>query len=496
MLGTVALAGAIALASAQWSAPQAPENHIYGGSEVDACGWPSTVYLQSSSGACTGVLVHPLVVMTAAHCIDEADPSSVRFGESGNTAQALVQTAYCRQGPGWTGATATGQDYGYCRLKAPVTSVPIVPVASGCEQTAIQPGATIMHVGFGTDENGNSGRKKMLETTIDEVGGGEILSGEVDEIICNGDSGGPTFVYLDPALGGDGSWRVAAIHSWAQGADPVSPNCTGVAGSVLASQAIDWIEQDSGIDITPCTDGDSWSPTAHCGGMPTRPWIASGTYTTACESPDTIEFAGVCGPALDATPDTTPPQVVIATPTTQQQFESGGDAVPVDVELQVADAGWGVHSVELTIRSVTFDQEQVESRNEWQSWVFSADLPPGSYEVVAVATDYAGNTSDPVTVCFGVDEPGCGEGEDPGDDTGDDAGSTGDDPEPSGTTGDEPDNDDDDDGDDTAGDTDSSAAVDDPSRDGGGCRIAPVDSRSPMGWLWILPVLFRRRERR
>lgn len=392
---------------------------------VDSCGWPSTVYLSSGGGACTGVLVHPLVVLTAAHCVTNNVASSVRFGESSQTAAELVGTEYCRQGPGWTGATAQGQDYAYCLLSAAVTNVPIIPVPSACERSAIQQGARIMHVGFGTDQDGNTGRKKMLDTQIDFVNGnGEIISGDNEEVICNGDSGGPTFVYLDPANGGDGSWRVAAIHSWAQGADPVDPNCFGQAGSVMVTQAIDWVEQDSGIDITPCGDGDTWAPTAACSSVATEPWLGSGNYPSGCEMGEQVEYPAICGPGLDATPDDAPPVVTIVTPTQAEDIPTAGDLATVLIDVDAVDDGWGVETVELTVVALASDQAQVDARNEFQSWEWSTNLPAGQYRIEVVATDHAGNASEPEIVCFGVDEsydcdggPGSESDTDPGSDT-------------------------------------------------------------------------------
>ncbi|MEM6990575.1 MAG: S1 family peptidase [Myxococcota bacterium] len=438
MLIALSVLSSLVFATPPEGVPAPPPQHIYGGDDVPSCGWPSVV---SVGGGCTGMLVHPSIVMTAAHCIGNDVPSDIGFGESNGGLVSLAATETCRQGPGWTGATAQGQDYAYCKLATPVTNVPIIPVASGCELTAIQPGARIMHVGFGVDEEGGGGRKKMVDIVVNSISPqGELISGNGAQTVCNGDSGGPTFVYLDPAVGGDGSWRVAAIHSWAQGADPVEPNCSGVAGSVLVSQAIDWIEQDSGIDITPCTDGDEWNPTAHCGALPTTPWDASGSYTTECAmAGEVVEFGGVCGDPLDATPDDVPPVVSFASPTPEAELELDGDAAPVEVEIVATDDGWGVDTVELTIHSVGGGSDQVDMRTEFEPWIWNAGFPAGSYELTAVAVDHAGNASEPVTVCFGVGEPGCesleggsssgGEAVDDtagGDDDGDGTGGTGD----------------------------------------------------------------------
>jgi len=376
-------------------------NHVIGGEDVVGCGWPSVVYTSTGNSACTGTLIHPEIVLTAAHCIDSGASTRVRFGSNNLTAITKAEVEYCRWSPGWTGRTGAGEDYGYCKLASPVLDVPIIPVVQGCEASAVQRGATIRHVGFGVDENMESGIKRMMETTIDSItASGELISGDAESIICSGDSGGPTFVYLDPAQGGDGTWRVAAIHSWAQGAG--TAECRGQAGSILVTNAIDWIEQDSGVDITPCVNSaGQWEPTWGCQGVSSEPWTASGSHAMGCVHDDLSGFLGTCGPALDETPDLTAPVVSFAAPSDGAEIPSSGGLTPVRIEADASDEGWGIARVTLTLEDVGSGASQ-SAPLEYGAFVWNTQLPMGTYRLTLVAEDNAGNTSTPAVALVGV----------------------------------------------------------------------------------------------
>ncbi len=418
----------------------APSTQIYGGDETEQCAWPSVVYLATGNSACTGALVHPQIVLTAAHCVPGDVSASVRFGERSEVAVELAATEYCRAYPGFVN-TATGDDFGFCKLAAPVDNIPVTPIAFGCEESILGTGTQVTHVGYGRDQDGGSGRKKFVSLPVNAVTpAGEIITGGANTGICSGDSGGPVMTRLASSLGGDDTWRVIGIHSWAQMAAP--GECNGVAGSVIASRAIDFIEQESGIDVTPCFTADgAWDPTWGCQGFPIDPGQGGeGSYAAMCETGPLGGFSELCGAPLSANPDVDPPTLQVLSPAGNTEFEVGaGGQADVPVEATVGDGdGWGVAGVELVIAPV--DGEMVTQTLEYAPYRWNTSFPAGAYNLKLVATDNAGNQTESEWISIGVgveaptppgaDTTGTGDGDTSGegddvDDTGDGSGGTG-----------------------------------------------------------------------
>ncbi|MEA2479126.1 MAG: hypothetical protein QOJ07_1048 [Thermoleophilaceae bacterium] len=259
--GTLAAAFTLAFggASASAAAPPAPDS-IVGGAPTSIQNFPSQVYVQVDEGGgrvgiCTGALVDPSWVMTAAHCVvhdgsvSSAGDILMAFGRTNiqdNTgevigaAQVIPHESY--------NTPDSANDVALIRLSSP-SSQPVLPIVGPNDSGLWAPGTTAFIAGWGTLVEGGDApdyiSAAMVPIRSDSDCNSELgppfdsqtmlcagyEQGGVDT--CQGDSGGPLIV------SDNGAAVAAGVVSWGPGC--ARPHLPGVYTRIGAASLNSWI---------------------------------------------------------------------------------------------------------------------------------------------------------------------------------------------------------------------------------------------------------------
>ncbi|MFY0532450.1 S1 family peptidase [Nannocystis pusilla] len=192
-----------------WTAPAPAPAPIYGGELVEPGAWPTAVAILMGDTMCTGTLVSPTVVLTAAHCLDNNPSPALMHVVVGDDVwtnyETFVSVASHGSHPDFCGTDTEVckvdiWDYGYVVLEEPLVGVePTRPLSDQAEwDAAMYIGAPITVVGFGDDEKSLNGFKRQVDVEIVRFSpsGLEFQAGGEGHDSCQGDSGGPAFVTL------------------------------------------------------------------------------------------------------------------------------------------------------------------------------------------------------------------------------------------------------------------------------------------------------------
>ncbi len=218
--------------------PDAPAHAIVGGRPADPALKAETAMIVSTRGAsCTGVVLAPNALLTAAHCVQPAADYAVVVFEAG--APRLIPVTRIALHPAY--------DPNSFETRRPTPDLAVVRLAEGLpssfrpaelsDQPALPARRTAFTIaGFGVTKDGDGKSAGTLRSvdlpSIGTTGGIMVrLSDGVAKGGCTGDSGGP--VLLDGVVAGIIGWSTAA--GGARG-------CGGVTGATLVGPQRAWID--------------------------------------------------------------------------------------------------------------------------------------------------------------------------------------------------------------------------------------------------------------
>jgi Trypsin len=227
-----------------------PALPIVGGEPTGAGEFDGVVAIQAGTGLCTGTVVAPRLILTAAHCIaDLADDERVIVHFGPTIDDGHVDAADWAAHPQFCAACKEDIfDYAYVTLGSDFVlpegyTLPIVDQDEWDQ--AMSPGKEVTLVGYGDDRDlssvqGGIGVKREVGTTVVRIskGGLEFYAGGHQMDSCAGDSGGPAFVRV-----ATGERRLAGITS--RGSNPCGDG--GYYGAPYP--ALCWVRNETGIDM-------------------------------------------------------------------------------------------------------------------------------------------------------------------------------------------------------------------------------------------------------
>lgn len=178
-------------------------------------------YDNGRSGLCSAVLLAPHTLLTAAHCVDPrlvgaatvTVKATNKATDVGLMASDLIAIGEVRLNPMWNTSQPRAYDLALLELTVPST-VATRPI-NRAALTGFT-GQSVTAVGYGrlaSSDPASSGTRRAVDTAITAVGARTFDLG-VDGVrgICEGDSGGPTFLRFP-----DGVQRLVGIHSGGTG---------------------------------------------------------------------------------------------------------------------------------------------------------------------------------------------------------------------------------------------------------------------------------------
>ncbi len=170
------------------------------------------IYNHYEGYLCSGTLIDDMTVLTAGHCVE--DSRAVRYDIAGGTdpfsqAEWVVGAVEAAPHPLYSRTQIGIHDVGIIVLDE---KPPVSPISwqKTLDDKAYEVGTDFVAVGYGvtSESTDDSGVKRKVTLSIEEVASDAYAYGGPTKNICSGDSGGPDIVLVD------GKEHVIGVHSY------------------------------------------------------------------------------------------------------------------------------------------------------------------------------------------------------------------------------------------------------------------------------------------